>query len=80
MRVSKNEVVAPNSVPHPLDPAIQLAHQSIGMIQRDLNDYTGVLVKREKIGSLSVNMNSCSSKFEIEKWRTIKLLLHLVFI
>ncbi|MCU0716828.1 MAG: DUF1571 domain-containing protein [Pirellula sp.] len=51
MRVSKNEVVAPNSVPHPLDPAIQLAHQSIGMIQRDLNDYTGVLVKREKIGS-----------------------------
>jgi hypothetical protein len=51
MRVSKNEVVAPNSVPHPLDPAIQLAHQSIGMIQRDLSDYTGVLVKREKIGS-----------------------------
>ncbi|XZE43693.1 DUF1571 domain-containing protein [Pirellulaceae bacterium SH467] len=51
MRVSKNEVVAPNSVPHPLDPAIQLAHQSIGMIQRDLSDYTGVLVKRERINT-----------------------------
>ena len=51
MRVSKNEVPNPGNVPHPLDPAIQLAHQSLGLIQRDLVDYTGVLVKRERIGN-----------------------------
>ncbi len=51
MRVSKNEVAAPSTVPHPLDPAIQLAHQSLGLIQRDLVDYSGVLVKRERIGN-----------------------------
>jgi hypothetical protein len=52
LRISKNEVVAPPpAAPHPLDPAINLAHQSLGMIQRDLADYTGVLVKRERIGN-----------------------------
>ena len=51
MRVSKNETPNQGSVPHPLDPAIQLAHQSLGLIQRDLVDYTGVLVKRERIGN-----------------------------
>lgn len=53
MRVSKNEVVAPGaaSVPHPLDPAINLAHQAIATIQAGLNDYTGILVKRERIGN-----------------------------
>jgi len=49
-RVSKNEPSIPSSVPHPLDPAIQLAHQSLSLIRKDLKDYTGVLVKREKIG------------------------------
>jgi hypothetical protein len=47
-RVSKNEI--PSNVPHPLDPAIQLAHQSLGLIRNDLKDYTCVLVKRERIG------------------------------
>lgn len=51
MRVSKNETPAQGNVPHPLDPAIQIAHQSLAMIQRDLVDYSGVLVKRERIGS-----------------------------
>lgn len=49
MRVSKNESPNPGNVPHPLDPAIQIAHQSLGLIQRDLVDYTGVIVKRERI-------------------------------
>lgn len=53
MRPSKNEVVAPgaSAVPHPLDPAINLAHQAIETIQSGLDDYTGILVKRERIGT-----------------------------
>lgn len=49
-RVSKNEPSIPAGAPHPLDPAIQLAHQSLGLIRNDLKDYTAVLVKRERIG------------------------------
>ena len=50
-RVSKIEPSASGAIaPHPLDPAIQLAHQSLGQIRADLKDYTGVLVKRERIG------------------------------
>jgi len=49
-RVSKVESTNPALVPHPLDPAIQLAHQSLGQIRADLKDYTAVLVKRERIG------------------------------
>jgi len=49
-RVSKVESTNPGVVPHPLDPAIQLAHQSLGQIRADLKDYTAVLVKRERIG------------------------------
>lgn len=49
-RVSKVEAVNPAAIPHPLDPAIQIAHQSLGQIRADLKDYTAVLVKRERIG------------------------------
>ncbi len=49
-RVSKVESTNPALAPHPLDPAIQLAHQSLGQIRADLKDYTAVLVKRERIG------------------------------
>ena len=50
-RVSKIEPSTSGAIaPHPLDPAIQLAHQSLGQIRADLKDYTGVLVKRERIG------------------------------
>jgi hypothetical protein len=49
-RVSKNEPSVPAGVAHPLDPAIQLAHQSLALIRNDLKDYTAVLVKRERIG------------------------------
>ncbi len=50
-RVSKIESSSSATVtPHPLDPAIQIAHQSLGQIRADLKDYTAVLVKRERIG------------------------------
>ena len=50
-RVSKVESSTSAALaPHPLDPAIQLAHQSLGQIRNDLKDYTAVLVKRERIG------------------------------
>lgn len=38
------------SAPHPLDPALELARQSLGLMQTHVNDYTAVLVKRERIG------------------------------
>jgi len=55
-RVSKNEasaatpVSAPLAAPHPLDPALALARQSLALMQSDIQDYTAVLVKRERIG------------------------------
>ena len=50
-RVSKIEPSASvATIPHPLDPAIQLAHQSLGQIRAELKDYSGILVKRERIG------------------------------
>lgn len=55
-RVSKNEPnvpapLAPAAAPHPLDPALQLAHQSLGLVRNEIKDYTAVLVKRERIGN-----------------------------
>jgi len=53
-RVSKNEaalpVAAPTAAPHPLDPALELARQSLGLMNSHIQDYTAVLVKRERIG------------------------------
>jgi hypothetical protein len=50
-RLSKNQPTQPaQTVPHSLDPAIQLAHQSLGIIGSSIQDYTAKLVKRERIG------------------------------
>ena len=50
-RLSKNQPAQPGPVvPHSLDPAIQLAHQSLGIIGSSIQDYTAKLVKRERIG------------------------------
>jgi hypothetical protein len=55
-RVSKNDaspatpVSAPVAAPHPLDPALALARQSLALMQSEIRDYTAVLVKRERIG------------------------------
>jgi hypothetical protein len=55
IRVSKNEAIPsaspmPVAAPHPLDPALDLARQSLGLMQSQITDYTAVLVKRERIG------------------------------
>lgn len=51
-RISKNQST-PSApvVPHSLDPAIQLAHQSLGIIGENIQDYTAKLVKRERINN-----------------------------
>lgn len=54
-RVSKNlpaaaTPVAATTAPHPLDPALELARHSLGLMQSQIQDYTAVLVKRERIG------------------------------
>ncbi len=52
-RISKNQPAQPApsapAAPHSLDPAIQLAHSSIGIIGANIQDYTAKLVKRERI-------------------------------
>lgn len=50
-RVSKNSPAtpAPAAAPHPLDPALELARHSLSLMQSQVNDYTAVLVKRERI-------------------------------
>ncbi|MFN6130924.1 MAG: DUF1571 domain-containing protein [Planctomycetota bacterium] len=51
-RVSKNAATpagVPVNAPHPLDPALELARQSLTLMQSQINDYTAVLVKRERI-------------------------------
>ena len=48
-RLSKSQPTPGPAVPHSLDPAIQLAHQSLGIIGSNIQDYTAKLVKRERI-------------------------------
>lgn len=40
---------APAGDSHPLDPGIKLAHETLTMIQRDIVDYTCMIVKRERV-------------------------------
>lgn len=41
---------------HPLDPALKIAQDTLVMMQRDLNDYTALVVKRERVnGKLGVH-------------------------
>jgi hypothetical protein len=53
-RVSKVQplnapINAASTSPHPLDPALELARQSLTLMQSQVNDYTAVLIKRERI-------------------------------
>jgi hypothetical protein len=49
-RTSKNQVLSPGAAqPHSLDPAIQLAHQSLIHSRATIKDYTAIVVKREQI-------------------------------
>lgn len=40
---------------HPLDPALQLAHNTLGFIRDNVHDYTGVLIRRERIDGVLGN-------------------------
>ena len=52
----KSQAITPASVaaqpvatPHPLDRAIQMAHSGLDHIQRDIYDYSAIMVKRERV-------------------------------
>lgn len=51
-RISKNDAsrVPSNVTPHALDPALQLARDGLSRVQQGVNDYTAVIVKRERVG------------------------------
>ena len=42
-------LVRPNADPHPLDPALELARNSLDHIEANIRDYTCTLVKRERV-------------------------------
>src|SRR5215208_5391461 len=50
-RISKaNDLPTAGAVErHPLDPALDMAREAIGLIQRDIADFTATIVKRERI-------------------------------
>ncbi len=49
-RLSKNEQPPiPSAQPHSLDPAIQLAHESLRHMKSTVTDYSAILIKREQI-------------------------------
>ena len=41
--------VAPVATPHPLDRAIQMAHSGLDSIQKEIYDYSAIMVKRERV-------------------------------
>lgn len=45
---------APKVVPHPLDRALSFAHESLGQMRNNIDDYTAIMAKRERVnGKLS---------------------------
>jgi hypothetical protein len=49
---SKSEAARPElSAPHPLDPALQIARDSLQHIRENIVDYSAVMIKRERIGN-----------------------------
>lgn len=51
LRVSKKPAATSvaTATPHPLDPALQLAHDGLTNMRENIQDYTATLVKRERI-------------------------------
>lgn len=50
LRVAKSDLSQPNAAaPHPLDPALQIAQQSLQHIRQNIADYSAILIKRELI-------------------------------
>ncbi|MCC6508793.1 MAG: DUF1571 domain-containing protein [Pirellulaceae bacterium] len=51
-RISKNDVGrADATAAHPLDPALQIARDSLKHIRENIVDYTAIMIKRERIGN-----------------------------
>jgi hypothetical protein len=49
-RVAKADSIGPAvASEHPLDPAFKIANEALARIQRDVTDYTAIIVKRERI-------------------------------
>jgi hypothetical protein len=48
-RLSKSDQGAEAAPEHPLDPALQIAYEGLKQVREAMNDYTGVMVKRERI-------------------------------
>lgn len=47
-RISKND--SSRQPAHPLDPALQIAYGSLKRIRESIDDYTAIMIKRERIG------------------------------
>jgi len=50
-RISKNDANRPEANAHPLDPALQIARDSLKHIRDNVVDYSAIVIKRERIGS-----------------------------
>jgi hypothetical protein len=48
-RLSKSDAGAEAPPAHPLDPALQIAYDGLKQVRESMNDYTGVMVKRERV-------------------------------
>lgn len=49
-RVANAASIAPTRVVSPLDRALEIANEGLNQCQSEINDYTAILVKRERIG------------------------------
>jgi hypothetical protein len=52
---------------HPLDPALQLANETLGKIQREIVDYTAMIVKRERVNGKLGNHEFMEAKIRSRK-------------
>ncbi len=50
-RISKNESSRPDAGAHPLDPALQIAYACLQHVRASIDDYTAIMIKRERIGN-----------------------------
>ncbi len=58
---------------HPLDPALRLAREALARFDSTVDDYTGTIIKRERIsGSLAMSL-AWNSRFERGKKMVTKL-------
>lgn len=65
---AKNAIpgVDPNN-PHPLDPALEIAHDALARIQTEVNDYTAIVVKRERVKGVLGNYEYMQAKIRNRK-------------